>query len=465
MPTGLKVLKQAASKCSKAVLSLENCRGWIRTLRQVGLDEKGIVQGITGFPRIVAYSAVGQEMQSIEVLRVLEQAGLCSEQYAPRMAPPLIHSASSLQFNVVEWLTSKGFTEPLIRRMVLRNPALLKTSPGVLGLMLEYVAWVMGSKEAAVKLLTKQPLIIGIGPISIHAKLLMLKELVGCRPSLMLTRWVSADRPIMEDPNNYHIISYSMHTRIGPRCILMREMGLAQLMYAGTWVVKINCDFAAWRTLVQVAGIAGRVDIGANGFGGDIEAVKTHGLAIENIRGMQRSMATISARQRGNDHFTAKEYVEAIAAYSQGLDTPAPSGVQNDGGERGLLLSNRAACHLELGELSSAAQDARAALLILPSNAKAHYRLALSLPRDHPDAAPAVAAAVALWPPASRSAALASLYKEVQLSTEEAEAALDQKGPVLLKLPGSMDAVAVASNSKDAEFSILRGSTLTVLLP
>ena len=39
----------------------------------------------------------------------------------------------------------------------------------------------------------------------------------------------------------------------------------------------------------SMAGIAGRVDIGANGFWGNIEIVKTHGLAIENIRGMQRS--------------------------------------------------------------------------------------------------------------------------------------------------------------------------------
>ena len=92
----------------------------------------------------------------------------------------------------MEWLAAKGFPEPLIRRMILNRPTLLMGSPGFLGPVLEYVAWVVGSKETAVKLLTKQPSIFGKRPTSIHAKLLMLKELVGCSPSLMLTRWVTA---------------------------------------------------------------------------------------------------------------------------------------------------------------------------------------------------------------------------------------------------------------------------------
>ena len=88
----------------------------------------------------------------------------------------------------MEWLTAKGFHKPLVQRMIQSNPTLLMTSPGVLGPMLEYVAWVVGSKETAVKLLTKQPSSFWKRPTSIHAKLLMLAELVGGSPSLMLTR-------------------------------------------------------------------------------------------------------------------------------------------------------------------------------------------------------------------------------------------------------------------------------------
>eukprot|EP00798_Chlamydomonas_sp_ICE-L_P008270 gene8270-1539_t len=205
-------LKQAAIQKSDSVLSLENCGGWITTGRQLGLDEKGVIQGLTGPPTIPAYSAAGREEENIEVLRVLEQAGLRYEQVmhvlqkcpcllligstslaqrlarlanmgfppgsdgGPLLKQPIILTAS-LQFNVVEWLTVKGFPEPLIRRMILSRPNMLALSPRVLGPMLEYVAWVLGSKEAAVKLLTKQSKMFGLQPTSVHAKLLMLKEL------------------------------------------------------------------------------------------------------------------------------------------------------------------------------------------------------------------------------------------------------------------------------------------------
>eukprot|EP00798_Chlamydomonas_sp_ICE-L_P000924 gene924-5185_t len=142
-------------------------------------------------------------------------------------------------FNTVKWLTAKGFPEPLIQRMIQSNPTLLMTSPGVLGPMLEYVAWVVGSKETAVKLLTKQPSIFGKRPTRIHAKLLMLKKLVGCSPSLMLTR-------------NYSIVTRDMHTRIGPRCLILRELGLAEvLMYTGTWGVLKPSSFVKWPTLAK----------------------------------------------------------------------------------------------------------------------------------------------------------------------------------------------------------------------
>eukprot|EP00798_Chlamydomonas_sp_ICE-L_P018341 gene18341-24806_t len=101
----------------------------------------------------------------------------------PLLKNPIILS-SSLQYNTVEWLIAKGFPEPQIRRMILSRPEMLMYSPTSLGPMLEYVAWVVGSKETTVKLLTKQSSMFGKRPSSIHAKLLILKELayrdMGC---------------------------------------------------------------------------------------------------------------------------------------------------------------------------------------------------------------------------------------------------------------------------------------------
>eukprot|EP00798_Chlamydomonas_sp_ICE-L_P018340 gene18340-24805_t len=88
--TDLRMAPEVASKVLEAarrstgstgsVLSLENCIGWITTLRQLGLDEKGVIQGLKGSPIILANSAAGREEDQVELLRVLEQAGLQSEQ-------------------------------------------------------------------------------------------------------------------------------------------------------------------------------------------------------------------------------------------------------------------------------------------------------------------------------------------------------------------------------------------------
>eukprot|EP00798_Chlamydomonas_sp_ICE-L_P032030 gene32030-16557_t len=223
------VLKAVRRSHPGSVLSLENCRGWITTLRQLGLDEKGIIQGLQGFSRILAYSAGGREEDNIEVLRVLEQAGLRSD-----------------QFNIVEWLTAKGFPEPLIRMMIGIHPTLLMYSlEECLGPMLDYITCESGSKETAVQLLTKQPQMFGLRPTSIHAKLLMLKELVGCSPSLMLTM-------------NPRVLTSGMHTCIGPRCMILRELGLSELMYKPTWLVKTDSDFATWPKLLQAYQDIGR---------------------------------------------------------------------------------------------------------------------------------------------------------------------------------------------------------------
>eukprot|EP00798_Chlamydomonas_sp_ICE-L_P029517 gene29516-5867_t len=235
-------------------------------------------------PEVATKVSGGREEENIEVLRVLQEAGLESDQVmdvlqkfpavllvrpaylvqrlaclanmgfppgcdgGPLLKKPMILNAS-LQFNNVEWLAAKGFPEHLIRKMILRNPNLLMFSPEEsLGPMLEYVAWVTGSNETAVDLLSKQPTIFGRRPTSIHATLVMLAELVGCSPSLMLTRNVSA-------------VTYSMHTRIGPRCIILRELGLAEdaeLMYKSTWLTQKNNDFATWPTLVEAYHDMGR---------------------------------------------------------------------------------------------------------------------------------------------------------------------------------------------------------------
>eukprot|EP00798_Chlamydomonas_sp_ICE-L_P001548 gene1548-32930_t len=249
-----KVMTAAKSEQSRrnSCLALENCQGWITNLRQLGLDDQGVIDGLTGCPKILTYSAGGREEENIEVLRVLEQAGLRSEQVMDVLqknpAVLLVRPASLAQ--KLARLADMGFPPgsdggPL---MILNRPELLMLSLAVLGPMLEYVAWVSGSKETAVNLLTKQPSFLGKRPASIHAKLLMLAELVGCSPSLMLTR-------------NYAIVTMGMRTRIGPRCILLKELGLLEdegLMYKSTWLVYSNTQFATWPALVQAYDDIGR---------------------------------------------------------------------------------------------------------------------------------------------------------------------------------------------------------------
>eukprot|EP00798_Chlamydomonas_sp_ICE-L_P006417 gene6417-3038_t len=60
-----KVLK-AASPALKSVLSRENCRGWIVTLRKLGLDDRGVIKGLQMCPIIPACSAGGREEHNIE---------------------------------------------------------------------------------------------------------------------------------------------------------------------------------------------------------------------------------------------------------------------------------------------------------------------------------------------------------------------------------------------------------------
>eukprot|EP00798_Chlamydomonas_sp_ICE-L_P000929 gene929-5193_t len=175
-----------AIKERRSVLSLENCRGWITTLRQLGLDDKGVIQGLKWSPRILICSAGGREEANIEVLRVLQQAGLKSAQ---------------------------------VMHVLQKYPAVLLVLPAALAQRLDRLA--------------------SIGS--------------DCGPFLK--------NPMMINYSNYVIVTCGMHSRIGPRCIILRELGLAEdvdLMYTSTWLTKNDSDFATWPTLVQAYRDVGR---------------------------------------------------------------------------------------------------------------------------------------------------------------------------------------------------------------
>ena len=73
-----------------------------------------------------------------------------------------------------------------------------------------------------------------------------------------------------------------------------------------------------------------------------------------------------AAKKRGNAAFAAKNSVEAIAAYTEAI--------RLDGGN-GLLWGNRSAAHLQAQQPEAALADAEKMVDLLPSLAKAHFRL------------------------------------------------------------------------------------------
>lgn len=86
-------------------------------------------------------------------------------------------------------------------------------------------------------------------------------------------------------------------------------------------------------------------------------------------------------RTEGNALFSAKQYAQAIAKYSEGLAASSPSGSTKAEREaldaqRVLLWSNRAMCHLQLNQFDDAAADCSKALEKDPKNEKARYRRA-----------------------------------------------------------------------------------------
>ena len=89
-------------------------------------------------------------------------------------------------------------------------------------------------------------------------------------------------------------------------------------------------------------------------------------------------------KARGNEAFAAGEYGQAILLYSLSLDKSEELPDKQETGKkqlfrRDLVLSNRAACFLKLGQHEKALEDAKRAQEIEPSNIKAVFRRGLSL--------------------------------------------------------------------------------------
>ncbi|KAG2524279.1 hypothetical protein BBO99_00004378 [Phytophthora kernoviae] len=87
-------------------------------------------------------------------------------------------------------------------------------------------------------------------------------------------------------------------------------------------------------------------------------------------------------RAEGNAFFSAKDYSAAVAKYTEGLSaSPNDSELSPDDRklvqtQRVLLLSNRAACLLQLQDFTGAEKDCTEALTTEPDNNKARYRRA-----------------------------------------------------------------------------------------
>lgn len=123
--------------------------------------------------------------------------------------------------------------------------------------------------------------------------------------------------------------------------------------------------------------------------------------------------------QRGTELFKAGDYAAAAATYTEGLSLAEVAGHGSsdrvDAAGRGVLLSNRAAAMLALGDAVAAEADCRAGLQLSPCSFKLQLRLAKALVQRGAvaAAAAAVAAAVALQLPEPPPPELEALYQQV----------------------------------------------------
>jgi len=82
----------------------------------------------------------------------------------------------------------------------------------------------------------------------------------------------------------------------------------------------------------------------------------------------------LELKKEGNRLFMERRWADAADLYTRGLQSSADDDLVLE--VRGLLLSNRCQCWLNLGELQRALEDINACLQLLPSNAKAILRRA-----------------------------------------------------------------------------------------
>ncbi|KAL9245736.1 hypothetical protein vseg_019353 [Gypsophila vaccaria] len=117
--------------------------------------------------------------------------------------------------------------------------------------------------------------------------------------------------------------------------------------------------------------IRAQVDMAAGRFDAAIEAVQHAARLDPSNRELnvvtRRAKAVSAARSHGNDLFKEGRFSEACAAYGQGLEHEPYNSV---------LLCNRAACCVKLGQIEKAVEDCTAAVNVRPSYSKVRLRRA-----------------------------------------------------------------------------------------
>eukprot|EP00928_Gymnodinium_smaydae_P043899 TRINITY_DN29337_c0_g1_i1.p1 TRINITY_DN29337_c0_g1~~TRINITY_DN29337_c0_g1_i1.p1 ORF type:complete len:1026 (-),score=236.19 TRINITY_DN29337_c0_g1_i1:54-3062(-) len=98
---------------------------------------------------------------------------------------------------------------------------------------------------------------------------------------------------------------------------------------------------------------------------------------------VEATRSSTSYKEAGNALFKEKRWREAAEQYGRGLEAEGCTQDSADGGPapdvRGLLLSNRSQCWLNLGDAHRALEDADGCLRLLPEHTKSLFRRALAL--------------------------------------------------------------------------------------